>query len=142
MSDSTSVRPPWIKHLLWFDCLAGTSVGLGMLALMPWLSDWYGLPSGLVLFVALANCGAGAYSFSLARKRRREPQLIALLVVGNGTWALICAALFALFLNEARIWGLLHLAGEALFVGGLAMIEWRCRHDLVTGEDPADPAVA
>ena len=60
-----------IERLLWFDSLAGLSVGVAVLALASWLSELYGLPGSVVLFVGCANLVYGSYSGSLAIRERR-----------------------------------------------------------------------
>ncbi len=55
-----------------------------------------------------------------------------LLVVANLTWALLCLRWVFVFSQTASPFGLAHLLLEALFVGGLACLEWRWRELLQT----------
>jgi hypothetical protein len=60
--------------------------------------------------------------------------LIHLLVVLNATWAIVCLILAMIFWTTATPFGILHLVGEAVFVGGLAMLEWSRRQQLLTAD--------
>lgn len=117
----------WQKRLLWTDGSAGALVGLILLIGGPWLTPWYQLPRQLVLSMGVCNLGYGLYSLSLARRARRPRALILLLIVANASWAVLCIRWTILYVDQASFWGLAHTAGEALFVGGLAGLEWRHR---------------
>ncbi|MEM6457408.1 MAG: hypothetical protein AAF772_20135 [Acidobacteriota bacterium] len=118
----------WRRHLLWIDCSAGAAAGVTMLALSDWLSRWYQLPKGFMLMLGAVNLLYAAFSFSLARRARRPPPLLRVLIIGNGLWGVLCLAWAAMFARTASVFGLAHLTGEGLLVGGLAVIEWRWRH--------------
>ncbi|MCH9648968.1 MAG: hypothetical protein K0U98_12075 [Deltaproteobacteria bacterium] len=120
------------RHLVWVDGLAGLLVGATMLLLRGWLSEWYGLPAGLLLLLGLANLAYGSYSTSLAARSHRPERLILLLVVANSLWAIFCLTLTIRFFDTATVLGLGQLLGEASFVGGLACLEWRWRDLLRT----------
>jgi hypothetical protein len=77
------------------------------------------------------NLAYAAYSFSLARRRRRPMPLIAILVMANLVWAGLCFRWAFVFAESASLLGLVHLVGEGLFVGGLALLEWRWRNLLL-----------
>jgi len=120
-------------NLLWMDSRAGLLVGALTLALGYWLAPWYGLSLPLLLLIAAANLAYGAFSaWLLARPRPRPLGLIQALVVANLAWALVCLSLVAAHFAEARWLGLTHLVSEAVFVGGLAVLEWRQRFALQT----------
>jgi hypothetical protein len=115
------------RNLLWIDCGAAVLAGTAVLCLLPWLSRLYGLPPGLLQATGIANLLYGGYSLSLALRRRRPGVWIAVLVAANALWALACLAMAVQFAGSATGFGLAHLVGEALFVGGLAACEWRWR---------------
>ena len=117
-------------RVLWVDCLGGLIAGAVVIVLVGWLSELYGLPRELLLFVGTANLCYGAYSLSLALRRRRPRALIVTLVVANTMWAVGCAISGLVLLRTASMFGLAHLFGEALFVGWLALLEWQRRADL------------
>ena len=123
---------PLFRDLLWVDCVAGGAVGLAMLAGAPGLAPLYGLPPGLYATIALANVGYGLFSFSIARRAVRPMPLLRALVVANAAWALLCAVAVAGLWGAAGPLGLAHVAGEGVFVGGLAIAEWRSREALRT----------
>lgn len=119
-------------RLLWIDCTAAAIVGVLMLALSPWLARLFALQRGLLLLIGVANLAYGAYSFSLARRAHRPMYLIVLLVCANAAWAVVCLSLAARYRGEASVFGMMQFVGEALFVGGLAALEWRHRATLAT----------
>ncbi len=122
----------WRYKLLQIDSFGGLSVGLLMLLLSYWLSGWYGLPRGFIIFIALANIAYGCYSFSLLRRVKRPLSLVVVLVVANLCWAVLCVLWAAIYAQSASPLGTIHLLGEAVFVGGLACLEWRYREFLLT----------
>lgn len=97
-----------------------------------WLSEWYQLPKDFLVLIGLVNLAYASYSLSLAMRLKRPTNLILLLVVANLTWSVACLRWAVVFSETASLFGLAHLAGEALFVGGLACLEWRWRELLRT----------
>ncbi|MET0552922.1 MAG: hypothetical protein ABW221_07790 [Vicinamibacteria bacterium] len=120
----------WRRNLLWVDCLGGLVAGLIVLSLSSWLVDLYALPRALVVGIGLANVCYGTFSLSLAGRSARPPSLIALLVGANATWAALCAVAAFTLWGTASAFGIAHLVGEGLFVGGLAWLEWSARAEL------------
>ncbi len=102
-----------------------------MLALAPWLGELYALPRPLLVAMGVANLAYGTCSGMLARRARRPYRLVALLVAANATWAVLCVAAAVRFADTASGFGLAHLLGEGLLVGGLAALEWRVRQRLL-----------
>jgi hypothetical protein len=121
-----------MRKLLWVDCIAGAVVGAMVLSLSGFLSRLYGLPRALLLFTGFANGVYASYSFALARRPIRPRSLIIALALANSLWAVVCACLALLVATSATAFGLAHLLGEAIFVGGLATLEWRWRDHLVS----------
>lgn len=121
------------RKLLWVDGLAGAIVGVFVLLAITWLREWYRLPMNLLLLNGAANLTYACYSLSLAMRTRRPKVLILLLIVANLTWAVLCLRWTFVYAGTASLFGLAHLIGEALFVGGLASLEWRWREQLQTG---------
>jgi hypothetical protein len=113
------------KRLLWIDSIGGLSVGALMLIFHSWLSEFWGLPLLLVVFIGVVNMLYGTYSFTVARMRVRPVWRIVLLAVANFSWTINCIIMGLVFLNSATIFGLLHIFGEGLYVGILAFFEWR-----------------
>lgn len=131
-ASSRSTVPPYARKLLWIDCIGAALVGVVVLTLSGWLSQLHGLPRGLLLFTGAVNLLYGTYSFSLARRARRPLVLLRILVLANAAWACVCVGLVITFGADATVFGVAHLGGEALYVGGLAALEWRWRHVLLT----------
>ena len=119
-----------IRNLLWIDCIAGALVGVLVLLYNDWLSRLYSLPPRVVYFMGLVNLIYATYSFSLAMRRARPKALIILLVMANGAWTFVCLGLATHFFETATILGIWILVIEAIFVGGLASLEWKWRDHL------------
>ena len=118
--------------ILWIDGLGAAVVGVAVLLAGRWLEEWYRLPKDLLFFIGVVNVVYASYSLSLVVRAKRPKTLIVLLVVANLTWASICLGLAIVFSKTASPFGLIHLVGEALWVGGLACLEWRWRELLRT----------
>jgi hypothetical protein len=126
----------WRYKLLRIDSLGGLSVGLVVLLLNHWLSSWYGLPRGFVVFMALVNIAYGCYSLFLLMRVKRPLSLIVLLVVANLGWALLCVRWAIVFAQTVSPFGIATLVVEACFVGGLGYLEWHNRAFLMTHPSP------
>lgn len=121
------------RNLLWIDSRAALLAGALTLLLSGWLAPRYGLPAPLLLATAVANLAYGCYSgWLLVQPRPRPVVLIHTLVVANALWALVCLLIAAWHFAAATWLGLSHLLLEAVFVGGLAVQEWRQRLHLQT----------
>ena len=120
-----------LRRLLWVDCSAGALVGMVVIAFSPWLSSLEGLPREVLLFTGVVNVLYACYSFSLAVRAERTMTMIKLLVFANLAWVPVCLGLAVYFRDQATPFGFVHLVGEALFVGGLAVLEWNQREQLL-----------
>jgi hypothetical protein len=120
--------PRW----LWIDCTAGAVVGVLVIALSDWLSRLEGLPRDVLLFTGVANLVYASYSFSLAVRSKRPMPFITALVVANLAWVPVCLGLLIAFSESVTPFGMAHLIGEAIFVGALAVAEWRDRERLAS----------
>lgn len=116
-------------RLLWMDSGAALVAGTVVLVVSGWLADLYGVPRGLLIGTAVVNLAYGVYSGSLVRELARGRSLprwrVELLVTANAAWAVVCVGLVVWFGGEARWFAWAHLLGEAVFVGALAVAEWR-----------------
>ena len=121
-----------LRRLLWVDCTAGAIVGVVVIAFSEWLSRLEGLPREVLLFTGVVNMLYACYSFSLAVRVERTMPLIKLLVFANLAWVPVCLGLAMFFREQATPFGFAHLVGEAIFVGGLAVLEWNQRDQLLT----------
>ena len=120
-----------MKNLLWIDCTAAAVVGLAVVTLCGWLSRLYAVPRSLLLFTGIANLVYASYSFWLASRNRRPLGAIYALVSANFAWALVCVYLVFTVADSATGLGIAHLLGEAVFVTGLASLEWHWRSRLL-----------
>lgn len=115
------------KNLLLFDSCAGSGVGLIVLCFCNWFAEIYGFSVPLTVFMGAANLSYGIYSGALALRVWRGNQLalgaVRLLVGANLAWVLPCVLIAGLTWSTSSHWGKAHLFLEALFVGGLALVE-------------------
>ena len=118
-------------HLLWIDCSAGAVVGVVVVTLHDWLSQWYALPLNILLFTGIINVLYACYSFSLAVRKKRSRTSILILIIANFAWVPVCLYLASIYWTTATLFGLGHLILEAFFVGGLAYLEWRYKDQLI-----------
>jgi predicted permease len=118
--------------ILWIDCLGGLIAGVLVLALAGWLAPLEGVPRGVLLFTGAMNLVYGSYSLSLVLRRWRSRAAVYALVAANAAWLPVCLVLTALCWGTITVFGILHLVGEGVYVGGLALAEWRQRERLVT----------
>lgn len=121
-----------LRHLLWVDCIGAGIVGVAVLLLSGWLSDLEGLPQNVILFTGGVNLLYGSFSLALAARKHRPMRLIKALVWANLTWTPVCAGLIVAFWSTITPFGIVHLLGEGIYVGGLAVLEWRHRDLLAT----------
>ena len=70
------------------------------------------------------------YSLPLAYRKNKTSKMVGFLAVANMSWTPVCFILGYLNLETATIFGLLHLFGEGVYVGGLGFVEWRMREEL------------
>ena len=122
---------PVIANLLWIDSGAAALAGSLCLLLSERLSVLHALPQELLQLIGVVNLLYAAYSFSLAIRARRPRWLITLLVLANSAWALVCLGMAASFAGTASVFGIAQLLGEAVFVAGLAGLEWKWRGRLL-----------
>jgi hypothetical protein len=119
-----------MRRLLWIDCGGGALVGMLVLLLRPWLSALYGLPEHSVWLMGVMNLAYASYSFCLALAPRRPLTLLAVLVLANLAWTMVCVRGVLLHRATLTPFGWLHLLGEGTYVAVLAALEWRWREAL------------
>ncbi|MCY6413656.1 hypothetical protein QTA56_16210 [Acinetobacter sp. VNH17] len=119
-----------IKNILWVDCGAAAFVGVVVLLAAQWLSSLYHLPKKVVIFIGCVNLLYACYSFLLVNYKRRSIILVNILVVANSIWVLICLILLWMFKEKVTIFAIMHILGEAIFVGVLARLEYLWRVQL------------
>ena len=118
------------QRLLQVDSTGGLVVGILVLALSARLSELYRLPHWSLVVMGLANVAYGTYSGLLARRTNRPLGMLVVLVIANALWGVGCLVVAARVADTASPFALAHLAGEGLYVGALAILEWRWRDSL------------
>lgn len=121
-------------RLLWIDWTSAAIVGVATLSLCDWLSKYGGLPRHVLLGVGLANLAYAGFALSLCIRPTRSVRLIGVLVAANLAWSLICVGVLFGHRTAVTPLALLHLGGEAVYVAGLALLEWRHRGRLAQGQ--------
>ena len=115
--------------LIAFDALAGLIVGLATFALAGYLPLWYGWSLGFLVFMAAANVLYGCYSatlwFRCKGSQKISRTMVLFLIIANGLWSVHCVFQIWRLFEAATFFGLAHIGLEALFVGGLALVEAR-----------------
>lgn len=124
---------PFIRHLLWIDCIAAALAGTLVLALGGRLAELYAMPHMGLQLIGAINLLYACLSGSLALRDRRPVRWIAALSIANGAWSMACICIAVTVAGTATPFGMTHLLGEAVFVGGLAVLEWRWRDRLANG---------
>jgi len=118
-------------HILCIDWKGATIVGIVTVSLHKWLSLFGGLPPAILVGIGLTNLSYAGFSFSLWIRPARSSRSIAALVVANLGWSVVCICLLLVHCNVVTSIAVLHLGGEAVYVGALAIMEWRHRMSLV-----------
>lgn len=131
-----------MRRLLWFDAMAGTSVGLAMFALAGILAPLFGYSLRFACALAAINFAYGCFALSLATRFPASTAAIRYLIAANAAWPLISVALMTALRDSATGLGLAYLAAEGVFVGGLAMAEAQAlgRLTAASAAPPSPPA--
>lgn len=112
--------------LITVDWIAGAIVGLLVLSVTGWLAALYALPETLLRVMGGANLLYACVSFTLAMRRDGDHvPLLGAVAAANMAWAAVCVVLAVLWFGEASVIGVGQLVAEAVFVGGLGVLEWR-----------------
>jgi hypothetical protein len=109
------------------DAVAGLVVGGVGLALtgMGVRGEVLGLSQAVLFVVGGANILYGSFALSIVVPSPPKTSRIALLIAANLVWCAGCLLLLAHHADGASLLGRVYLLGEAVFVGGLAALEWR-----------------
>lgn len=121
------------RHLLWIDCIAATLAGALVLSSTDAIARLYAMPTDGLRVIGMVNLLYACLSGSLAVRSRRPMRLIAMLSIANGIWATTCIGMAFAMAGTVTALGMVHLLGEGVFVGGLAVLEWRWRDRLANG---------
>lgn len=123
-----------MKRLPWVDGGAGFVVGVLVLALRQFLTDFYGLPLEVMTFIGAANVAYSVIGFSLGALKPRPAWLLWVLIAANLGWAIVSTVMAMTHWSSAHVFGLLHIVAEGLFVTLLASLEYRHREAILRAQ--------
>ena len=112
----------FLRYALLADALACTLLVVLQLSLTEPLAGGLQLPSILLTGSAVFLAGYVGLLILLASSKSVWKALVALVVIGNGAWAVGCLAL-ALLTGPSGL-GVAYLVAQAVFVLVIARIEW------------------
>ncbi len=113
-------------RLIQIDWIAAMVAGVLVLSLCPWLARLYALPESLLQTIGIVNHAYACVSLTLALRSRGDTvPYLRVVAAANIAWAAWCVMLTVVWFDQATLLGLVQLGGEALFVGGLGVLEWR-----------------
>ncbi len=114
--------PRFLPALLWLDAGSAAAFGLLQVGASGPLSEWLGLPPGLLFASGLVLLGCAVLAIASARPRPPWRAGVLVLVAANLVWVLGCLEL--LFAGApGTVLGVAYLAVHALAVGALALLE-------------------
>lgn len=119
-------------NILWIDGIGGLSVGVLVLLLHQWLSNWYGLSPEIMKMMGMTNLVYGCYSSFLAKRCECSLKAIVFLVFANLMWTLVCIFLLISLRERMTMLGQIVVLGEGVYVGLLGSLEWFWRKSLVS----------
>lgn len=117
--------------ILWTDCLGGLTVGTLVLVGHQWIAQWHNLDSSVVVSMAFANLFYGGYSLFVTTNPKRTMVMVSILAAANVVWLFVCCAIVTVTWTNISLFGITHILGEGIYVGGLGMVEWNRRSQLV-----------
>jgi hypothetical protein len=116
---------PKLKKILWADFLLGGGTAMIGLLWYPSMSIFLGLPTKLIVVIAVITLGYALLAFRLARQPLPAIKLLRGLVYANWIWTIISIALLISYFNEASAFGVTFLFLQVVIVGSLAYLEAR-----------------
>jgi hypothetical protein len=114
-----------LKKLLWADGIAGLLAGIILLIFSSRLSAFFNLPESLVKTQGFINLLYCSYSLSLARRTVNSKRSVYILALANAAYALFATGVLMYFFRTASVYGIIYLIAEVIFIGLLAVLEWR-----------------
>lgn len=122
--------------ILWLDCIGALVAGVLLIAISPLLSAWGSLPVIVLIGIGIGNLVYGSYSLFVTTRNPRPMILVKLLAGANVGWLFVCLVLLVYFWRQISIIGIVHLAGEGLYVAALGCLEWHWRNELGDSRSP------
>lgn len=121
---------PTVDRVLWLDCLGGLFVGCVVLSICRLLSQWENLPLSVVMMMGAANLCYGCYSLFVTTRRPRPREYVSALAMANMIWFVVCSVVLIGWWDQITPPGIVHVAGEGIYVGALGFTEWKLRDRL------------
>ncbi len=118
------------EKILWADCLGGICVGIIVLVIHPFLSQWENLPVPVIIAMGCVNLLYGSFSLYATTRNPRPRFLVSTLAAANMFWLLVCISIVVSFRREISALGILLVLGEGVYVSVLGYTEWRWRDAL------------
>ena len=116
--------------ILWTDCIGGICVGIIVLVIHRFLSQWENLPVAVIIAMGCTNLLYGSYSFYVTTRNPRPRVLVSVLAAANMFWLLVCIGIVVSFRRDISALGILLVLGEGVYVSLLGFTEWRWRDAL------------
>lgn len=116
---------PFLRRVLWADALLGGSTALIGLLFFTYLTKLLGLPTNLIIGIAVVTLLYALIALRLATQRITSIPLLRTLVAANWVWTAVSLFLFFVYFRGATALGVAFLTAQVLAVGGLAYVEGR-----------------
>ena len=114
-----------LRRLLWVDCVGAFVVGALLLVAAGGLSGLLGFPAWALRAEGAANVAYGLFSSSLARRAAPPRRLVLRLAALNVAWGALATVLSVALAGTTTPLGTAHLLVNAVYVGGLGLLERR-----------------
>lgn len=114
---------PFLRQVLWADAIADGLTALIGLFFFTVLNQLLGLPTNLIIVIAVVTLSYGVLAFRLALQRTTSVPLLRALVTANWVWTGVSVVLLFVHGSRATPLGLAFLILQLLVVGGLAYVE-------------------
>ncbi len=112
------------RKLVRFDGLAALAAGCVVPFVRGWIAAWSGVPSDVLLHMALITLCYASYSLTLSTRDPIPSFWLKVLIVGNSMWALVCVGVIVVHGASITVMGICYLLFEAFFVAALAGLEF------------------
>lgn len=116
---------PFLKRVLWADCLLGGGTAVIGLLWYQALAIFLGLPANLIVIIAAVTMTYALLALSLAFQSAPSILLLRVLIYANWVWTIISVILLIFYFRDATIFGAAFLMLQVLVVGMLAYLEQR-----------------
>ena len=121
----TIKNQPFLRQVLWVDALVDAFTGLIGLLFFTYLSGLLGLPTNLLITIAVITLLYAVVAFRLAVQRNISIPLLRVLVAANWSWTGVSVVLLLMHIGQATALGIVFLTIQLLVVGALAYVEGR-----------------